>query len=116
MLRLVHTCPLVQRSTVPTRNVNLTDELDRFVLAKVESGRYENAEVVQPPCAPLKREVSSARAEARAAAAVDEGTRAALKPRAPRGSARNSDLCVTPPRAPARAAFVSTRALKPTWW
>lgn len=28
---------------MPTRNVNLTDELDGFVLAKVESGRYENA-------------------------------------------------------------------------
>ena len=28
---------------MPTRNVNLTDELDNFVLAKVESGRYENA-------------------------------------------------------------------------
>jgi len=30
----------------PTRNVNLTEELDRFVLAKVESGRYENASEV----------------------------------------------------------------------
>ena len=30
---------------MPTRNVNLTDELDRFV-AKVESGRYENASEV----------------------------------------------------------------------
>ena len=31
---------------MPTRNVNLTDELDRFLLAKVESGRYENASEV----------------------------------------------------------------------
>ena len=31
---------------MPTRNVNLTDELDNFVLAKVESGRYENASEV----------------------------------------------------------------------
>ena len=31
---------------MPTRNVNLTDELDRFVRAKVESGRYENASEV----------------------------------------------------------------------
>ena len=31
---------------MPTRNVNLTDELDSFVLAKVESGRYENASEV----------------------------------------------------------------------
>ena len=29
---------------MPTRNVNLTDELPtRFVLTKAESGRYENA-------------------------------------------------------------------------
>jgi len=29
---------------MPTRNVNLTEELDRFVLEKVESGRYEKRE------------------------------------------------------------------------
>ena len=32
---------------MPTRNVNfLTDELDHFVLQKVESARYENASEV----------------------------------------------------------------------
>ena len=31
---------------MPTRNVNLTDELERFVLAKVASGHYENASEV----------------------------------------------------------------------
>lgn len=31
---------------MPTRNVNLTEELDQFVLTKVESGRYENASEV----------------------------------------------------------------------
>ena len=31
---------------MPTRNVSLTDELDRFILAKVHSGRYENASEV----------------------------------------------------------------------
>ncbi|MEO8901546.1 MAG: type II toxin-antitoxin system ParD family antitoxin, partial [Polyangiaceae bacterium] len=31
---------------MPTRNVNLTDELDRFVAVKVSSGRYENASEV----------------------------------------------------------------------
>lgn len=42
---------------MPTRNVNLTDELDRFVLAKVESGRYENAsEVVRAGLRTLERE------------------------------------------------------------
>jgi antitoxin ParD1/3/4 len=42
---------------MPTRNVNLTDELDRFVLAKIESGRYENAsEVVCAALRTLERE------------------------------------------------------------
>ena len=42
---------------MPTRNVNLTDELDRFVLSKVESGRYENAsEVVRAAIRTLERE------------------------------------------------------------
>jgi antitoxin ParD1/3/4 len=42
---------------MPTRNVNLTKELDRFVLAKVESGRYENAsEVVRAALRTLERE------------------------------------------------------------
>ncbi|GAC1435136.1 MAG: hypothetical protein NVSMB62_29950 [Acidobacteriaceae bacterium] len=26
---------------MPTRNINLTEELDRFILNNVESGRYE---------------------------------------------------------------------------
>ena len=42
---------------MPTRNVNLTDQLDRFVLAKVESGRYENAsEVVRAALRILERD------------------------------------------------------------
>ncbi len=42
---------------MPTRNVNLTDELDHFVLSKVESGRYENAsEVVRAALRTLERE------------------------------------------------------------
>jgi len=42
---------------LPTRNVNLTEELDRFVLAKVESGQYENAsEVVRAALRNLDRE------------------------------------------------------------
>jgi len=28
---------------MPTRNVSLTAELDRFVASKIEAGRYENA-------------------------------------------------------------------------
>ena len=31
---------------MPTRNVNLTTELDRFVATSVETGRYENASEV----------------------------------------------------------------------
>jgi antitoxin ParD1/3/4 len=31
---------------MPTRNVNLTTELDHFVATKVKSGRYENASEV----------------------------------------------------------------------
>ena len=42
---------------MPTRNVNLTDELDRFVLKKVKTGRYENAsEVVRAALRTLERE------------------------------------------------------------
>jgi antitoxin ParD1/3/4 len=55
--------------------VNLTDELDRFVLAKVESGRYENAsEVIRAALRILEREEQVY--EARLAAlrtAIDEG-------------------------------------------
>jgi antitoxin ParD1/3/4 len=65
---------------MPTRNVNLTDELDHFVLQKVESGRYENAsEVVRAALRTLEREEQ--RHEAKLAAlrtAIDEGTPAAL--------------------------------------
>jgi antitoxin ParD1/3/4 len=42
---------------MPTRNVNLTAELDRFVLDKVKRGRYENAsEVVRAALRMLERE------------------------------------------------------------
>lgn len=42
---------------MPTRNVNLTEELDRFVASKVASGRYENAsEVVRASLRALERE------------------------------------------------------------
>ena len=42
---------------MPTRNVNLTPELDRFVATKIKSGRYENAsEVVRAGLRTLKRQ------------------------------------------------------------
>ena len=60
---------------MPTRNVNLTDELDRFVVTKVESGRYENAsEVIRAALRTLEREEQ--RYEAKLAAlraAIDAG-------------------------------------------
>ena len=60
---------------MPTRNVNLTDELDRFVLSKVESGRYENAsEVVRAALRTLEREEQHHEAKLAALrAAIDEG-------------------------------------------
>jgi antitoxin ParD1/3/4 len=60
---------------MPTRNVSLTDELDRFVLAKVESGRYENAsEVVRAGLRILEREEQKYDLRLAALrAAIDEG-------------------------------------------
>ena len=60
---------------MPTRNVNLTDELDRFVLTKVESGRYENAsEVVRTALRTLEREDQQYEAKlAGLRAAIDDG-------------------------------------------
>ena len=60
---------------MPTRNVNLTDELDRFVLAKVESGHYENAsEVVRAALRALAREEQQYEAKLAALkTAIDEG-------------------------------------------
>jgi antitoxin ParD1/3/4 len=60
---------------MPTRNVNLTDELDRFVLTKVESGRYENAsEVVRAALRTFEREEQQYEAKlAGLRAAIDDG-------------------------------------------
>jgi antitoxin ParD1/3/4 len=67
---------LLKRSAaIPTRNVNLTEELDRFILTKVESGRYENAsEVVRAALRTLEREEQQYEAKlAGLRAAIDEG-------------------------------------------
>jgi antitoxin ParD1/3/4 len=60
---------------MPTRNVNLTHELDRFVAKKVSSGRYENAsEVVRAGLRTLEREEQQFEAKlATLRAAIDEG-------------------------------------------
>jgi putative addiction module CopG family antidote len=42
---------------MPTRNVNLTNELDHFITSRVQNGRYENAsEVVRAALRTLERE------------------------------------------------------------
>ena len=60
---------------MPTRNVNLTDELEHFVLKKVKSGRYENAsEVVRAALRILEREEQQYEMKLKALrAAIDEG-------------------------------------------
>ena len=60
---------------MPTRNVNLTDELDRFVAATVENGRYESAsEVVRAGLRALEREEREFEAKlSQLRTAIDEG-------------------------------------------
>jgi len=60
---------------MPTRNVNLTAELDRFIATKVKSGRYENAsEVVRAGLRTLEREEQQYEAKLAALRRViDEG-------------------------------------------
>ena len=49
--------PLRSDSPLPTRNINLTTELDDFVMDRVKSGRYGNAsEVVRAGLRTLERE------------------------------------------------------------
>jgi antitoxin ParD1/3/4 len=60
---------------MPTRNVNLTQELDSFVLTRVESGRFENAsEVVRAALRTMEREERLYEAKLQALrTAIDEG-------------------------------------------
>jgi antitoxin ParD1/3/4 len=60
---------------MPTRNVNLTQKLDHFVLARVRSGRYENAsEVVRAALRSLEREEREERTKLAALrAAIEQG-------------------------------------------
>jgi antitoxin ParD1/3/4 len=60
-----------KRHTVPTHNVNLTEELDRFILDKIHSGRYQDAsEVVREALRTLEREEQKYEA---LRTAIDEG-------------------------------------------
>jgi antitoxin ParD1/3/4 len=60
---------------MPTRNVNLTDELDKFVSVTVKAGRFENAsEVVRAGLRALEREEREYEAKLAAVKrAIDEG-------------------------------------------
>jgi antitoxin ParD1/3/4 len=64
-----------ERRTMPTRNVNLTIELNRFVAKKIKTGRYENAsEVVRAALRILEREEQQYEAKLAALrAAIDDG-------------------------------------------
>jgi hypothetical protein len=55
-------------AAMPTRNVNLTDKLDRFVAKKVESGCYENASEVVRGATDSVARGTAVRGEARQAA------------------------------------------------
>ena len=67
---------------MPTRNVNLTDELDNFVLAKIDSGRYENAsEVIRAALRTLEREEQQFEAKLAALrTAIDQGDASGATP------------------------------------
>jgi antitoxin ParD1/3/4 len=58
-----------------SRNVTLTDELDRFVTSRIESGRYENAsEVVRSALRSLERDEEEHKGKMAALRrALDEG-------------------------------------------
>ena len=60
---------------MPTRNINLTDRLDRFVETNVSTGRYQNAsEVVRAALRVLEREEQQFEAKLAALrTAIDEG-------------------------------------------
>ncbi len=77
---------------MPTRNVNLTDELDGFVLAKVASGRYENAsEVVRSALRSLEREEREYEAKLAALrVAIDEGDASGVAAGSPFDRARTA--------------------------
>ena len=87
---------------MPTRNVNLTEELDRFVLNKVESGRYENAsEVVRTALRTLEREEQQYEAKLAALrAAIDEGDASGIAKGNPFDRVRKALRLRTKPRQP----------------
>jgi antitoxin ParD1/3/4 len=87
---------------MPTRNVNLTEELDRFVIEKVASGRYENAsEVVRTAIRTLEREERQYEAKLGALrAAIDEGDASGIAKGNPFDRVRKTLRLRTKPRQP----------------
>ena len=87
---------------MPTRNVNLTKELDRFVMEKVESGRYENAsEVVRTALRTLEREEQQYEAKLAALrTAIDEGDASGIAKGNPFDRVRKALRLRTKPRQP----------------
>ena len=67
---------------MPTRNISLTKQLDRFVAKTIASGRYENAsEVVRAGLRTLEREELEYEAKLAALrAAIDEGDSSGVAP------------------------------------
>ncbi|HUM05406.1 MAG TPA: type II toxin-antitoxin system ParD family antitoxin [Terriglobales bacterium] len=67
---------------MPTRNINLTAELDRYIDTKVKSGRYENAsEVVRAGLRTLEREEQEYEIKLVALrATIDEGDASGVAP------------------------------------
>lgn len=59
---------------MPTRNVNLTNDLERFILEMIESGRYENMNaVVSAALHTLERAEQERKKLAALRSAIDEG-------------------------------------------
>ncbi len=77
---------------MPTRNVNLTNELDRFVAKKVKTGRYENAsEVVRAALRTLEREDKQYEVKLAALrAAIDDGDASGIATGDPFGRVRKT--------------------------
>ena len=73
--KLCHTpYTMFKEPPVPTRNVSLTKELDRFVARCVKGGRYANAsDVVRSALRSLEREERAERKMERLRAAIQEG-------------------------------------------
>jgi antitoxin ParD1/3/4 len=64
---------------MPSRNVNLTDELDRFVTLKIASGRYENAsEVMRAGLRALEQQEQDYESKLALQKALEEGERSGM--------------------------------------